>query len=84
MHPAIASAGALQISYGGALAANEWKYLWIYFAAPTLAMLGASEIFLGWKVKKTGHADYNLPSPVIKSISRDYKEIPSYPVENTK
>ena len=33
-------------SFGSALAANEWRYLWIYFVAPTLAMLAAAEIFL--------------------------------------
>lgn len=32
-------------SFGSALAANEWRYLWIYFVAPPLAMLLAAEIF---------------------------------------
>lgn len=71
-------------SFAGALEANEWRHLWIYFAAPTLAMLAAGEIYSGWKIKQTGHADFNLPSPIIKSINSDYIELPNYPVEISK
>ena len=33
-------------SFASALAAREWKDLWIYFVAPTTAMLAAAELFL--------------------------------------
>ncbi len=36
-------------SFAGALAANKWEHLWIYFAAPIPAMLLAGELFLIWK-----------------------------------
>ena len=36
-------------SFAGALAANKWEHLWIYFAAPIPAMLLAGELFLVWK-----------------------------------
>jgi aquaporin Z len=56
-------------STGSFLAANQYKYLWIYFIAPTLAMLAAAEIFL---VIKKGR------------FSSNYKindqEIPTYPI----
>ena len=53
-------------SFGSALAANEWRYLWIYFVAPPLAMLLAAEIFLRLKPFLNGLVD---------------KEQPNYPVE---
>jgi aquaporin Z len=53
-------------SFGSALAANEWRYLWIYFVAPTLAMLLAAETFLRLKRFLNGLVD---------------KEQPNYPVE---
>ncbi len=56
-------------SFAAALAANEWDHLWIYFIAPPAAMLIAAEIFVQWKNKKLIKAD------------EDYKEIPTYPVE---
>ena len=40
-------------SFAGALAANKWEHLWIYFAAPIPAMLLAGELFLLWKKWKT-------------------------------
>jgi aquaporin Z len=42
-------------SFGSALAANEWRYLWIYFVSPCLAMLLAAEIF-----RRTKHFFGNL------------------------
>lgn len=56
-------------SFAGALAANEWKHLWLYFVAPPLAMLSAAEIFRHWKKKK------------INKEEEDYKEMSMYPVE---
>lgn len=53
-------------SFGSALAADEWRYLWIYFVAPPLAMLLAAEIFLRLKPFFSGLID---------------KEQPNYPVE---
>jgi aquaporin Z len=53
-------------SFGSALAAGEWRHLWIYFVAPPLAMLLAAEIFLRSKPFFGGLID---------------KEQPSYPVD---
>jgi aquaporin Z len=35
-------------SLGSALAAHEWRALWIYFTAPPLGMLAAAEAYLRW------------------------------------
>jgi aquaporin Z len=66
-------------SFGGALAANKFDHVWIYFVSPTLAMLAASEVFISWKIKQfrkasTFYATERKPTP------KDYKEIPKYPV----
>ncbi|HEX8251149.1 MAG TPA: aquaporin [Pyrinomonadaceae bacterium] len=49
-------------SFGSALAANEWRYLWIYFVAPPLAMLLAAEIFQRTKSFFGGLIDKEQPS----------------------
>ncbi|HEX8737568.1 MAG TPA: aquaporin [Pyrinomonadaceae bacterium] len=49
-------------SFGSALAANEWRYLWIYFVAPPLAMLTAAEIFRLTKSFFGGLIDKEQPS----------------------
>ncbi|MBL8174663.1 MAG: aquaporin, partial [Bryobacterales bacterium] len=33
-------------SFGSAVAAGEWRALWIYFVAPPLGMLGAAEVYV--------------------------------------
>lgn len=64
-------------SFAGALAANEWEYLWIYFVSPTLAMLSAAEVYLLWKKNQL---PYNEKCTIILLYS-DYNEIPIYPIE---
>jgi aquaporin Z len=49
-------------SFGSALAANEWQYLWIYFVAPGLAMLMAAEIFQRTRAFFGGLIDEEQPS----------------------
>lgn len=49
-------------SFGSALAANEWRYLWIYFVAPPLAMLLAAEIFQRTRDFFGGLIDKEQPS----------------------
>jgi len=49
-------------SFGSALAANEWRYWWIYFIAPPLAMLLASEVFMWLKPILSGLIDKEQPS----------------------
>lgn len=62
-------------SLAGALAADSWHHLWLYFVAPTLAMLAAGEMYLIWKKRRTA----NKPDrPEYKGD--DYKEIPHYPI----
>ena len=48
-------------SFAAALAANEWKHLWIYFVAPPLAMLLAAEIYKRIKERFSGIVDQELP-----------------------
>lgn len=64
-------------SFAGSLAANQWEHLWIYFVAPPLAMLAASEVFISWQVKQ---ADPTKQLSKTKSDRPDYQEIPHYPV----
>ncbi len=70
-------------SFAGALAADKWNYLWIYFVSPTLAMLAAAEVFLQWKknqlsAKKNDYKDLSN----VKYLYSDYNEIPNYPIEH--
>lgn len=65
-------------SFAGAVAANKFEHVWIYFVAPTLAMLTAAEMYLLWKKKQL--SDNKNVYNVI-SIRADYNEIPTYPVE---
>lgn len=70
-------------SFAGALAADEWNYLWIYFVSPTVAMLTAAEVFLQWKknrllAKKNDYKDLSN----VKYMYSDYNEIPNYPAEH--
>ena len=52
-------------STAGALAANKWEHLWIYFVAPVGAMWAAAALFPVWKRYRTGSqngaADWKLP-----------------------
>ncbi len=55
-------------SFGSAFAAGEWRDLWIYFAAPVLAMLSATELFIVIKRLWLHRASW-------------FKECPVYPVK---
>ncbi len=57
-------------STGSAIAAGDWRDLWVYFTAPVLAMLVATEIFLRLKRSWIHDASWS-------------KESPMYPVEQT-
>ncbi len=56
-------------SFAASLAANKWEHLWIYFAAPILAMFVAGEVYREWKQNR------------LKKKDKDYKEIQKYPTE---
>ena len=53
-------------STAGALAANKWGHLWIYFVAPTGAVLLAGSLFPFWKR--------------FRAQSTDWKPLPHFPV----
>lgn len=54
-------------SFASAFAARDWKDLWIFFVAPSLAMLLAAEVFL-WRFRKTE----NLPQhPMEKETANE-------------
>lgn len=59
-------------SFAGAFAANEWKHIWVYFVAPPLAMLLATEIFKRRSEK------------MLVNKNDDYKELMTYPVTTPK
>lgn len=54
-------------SFAGALAANDWSILWIYFVSPVGASLLAAEAFLLYRKRRPDKAN------------PDYKELPYYP-----
>ncbi len=68
-------------SFAGALAANQWAHLWIYFVAPILAMLAAGEVFVRWKEKKLRQILQETHPAKTISVESDYKEMQHHPVE---
>ena len=62
-------------SFASALAAREWKDLWIYFVAPITATLAAAQLFL-WLAKGTK----NLPSHPKAEAKEDEKFVQSVPL----
>lgn len=68
-------------SLAAAVAADKWDHIWIYFTAPTIAMLIAAEVFIVWKEQQLS-APRLIDNPdKSKLTERDYKEISSYPRE---
>lgn len=65
-------------SFAGALAANSWQYLWIYFIAPTVAMLSAIEVYLRWKKNRLPN---NKTVRDVAFTNADYNEIPDFPIK---
>jgi aquaporin Z len=68
-------------SFAGAFAANKWEHLWIYFVAPTFAMLAAGEVYVSWKKNKIDETGSAFPPAGSNFIQHDYKEMPHYPIE---
>lgn len=68
-------------SFAGALAANKWEHIWIYFVAPTLAMLTAAEMYLQWEKKQLSDIKNTVKVPNVIFLNADYNKIPNYPVE---
>lgn len=68
-------------SSGAALAAKDWKHLWIYFVAPTMAMLIAGEIYQRWKKKQLLAIKNAEKIHEVMCMHSDYNEISNYPVE---
>ncbi len=56
-------------STAGALAANKWAHLWIYFVAPVGAMIAATGLFPLWKNQRTRTA----------GGAADWKPLPHFP-----
>jgi aquaporin Z len=57
-------------STAGALAANKWNHLWIYFVAPVGAMLAACALFPKWKAHRTKRPHQ----------AADWKPLPQFPI----
>ncbi len=68
-------------SFSGALAANKWTDLWIYFVAPIFGALLASELFLLWQGKSQG---LNAVQQPIADKDKFWGSltIPEYPVKS--
>ncbi len=67
-------------SFSGALAAGKWTEIWIYFTAPILGMLLASEAFKVWQRNSQG-LDVNKQPVVNEDKFFGSKAIPVYPVK---
>ena len=65
-------------SFGSAVTAGQWKGMWLYFVAPVLSMLLATEAYL-WARRRgsVGRAEDDGGHCLIC----DYKEGPQYPVK---
>ena len=61
-------------STAGALAANQWAHLWIYFVAPVGAMLAAGALFPLWRKYR------------VRTVrgAADWKPLPQFPVAETE
>lgn len=70
-------------SFAASFASNSWNYLWIYFVAPTLAMLTAAEVFLQLKKQWLFHHKKQFNDMRhINYIHSACREIPVYPKEH--
>ena len=56
-------------TFGSAVAAHEWKTLWIYFFGPTLATLLAAEIYCRWQRNHPGGPSYPVEGAEAKAPS---------------
>jgi aquaporin Z len=59
-------------SFAGALAANKWDHLWIYFAAPVPAMLLAAQLFIIWKKGK-------VREEILQQGTKELQRMKDYP-----
>lgn len=66
-------------TFGSALAAKHWMDLWVYFTAPPLAMLLATELFLKLKKGQLDSCAKMRHRPDRSCIFCDHKEGPQYP-----
>lgn len=71
-------------SFGSAVIAGQWKGIWLYFVAPVLSMLLATEAYRF--LQRTGLiSDGRFPRVAPKRcILCDYKAGPNYPIEHAK
>jgi hypothetical protein len=59
-------------SFGSAFTADDYKGLWVYFVAPVLAMLLATEVYRMMRAR--GH----------RLVTADYQPGPDYPVDRDR
>jgi aquaporin Z len=64
-------------SFGSALTAGQWKGIWVYFVAPVVSMLLATEVYL--RLRQTGLIAGSGERK--HCIVCDYKAGPDYPVQ---
>lgn len=62
-------------STASALAGNQWRHLWIYFVAPTIAMLTAAEVFLALRKRRLTNN-----TGAVKEKGKNYQELPTFPI----
>lgn len=67
-------------SFGSALAAGHWSGLWIYFVAPTLAMLSAAELYRHIRRGQQLACAKLRHCSSTRCIFCDYQKGPTYPV----
>jgi aquaporin Z len=64
-------------SFASAAPGAIWQHLWIYFAAPTLGMLAAAQIYLAWRPRAAVHCAKLDHSPRRRCIHCGYRPAPS-------
>ena len=67
-------------SFGASLVADKWKHHWVYYFAPVLAMLTATEIFLRWKEKRSIFSGNKQPMNTEDGNDKDYRGIDEVPL----
>jgi aquaporin Z len=71
-------------TFGSGLTAGQWKGLWLYFLAPVLSMLLATEVYLWMRRRGLIASVEEHRAGRSRCWICDYKEGPDFPVEQPK
>lgn len=71
-------------TFGSALTAAQWKGVWVYFLAPVLSMLLATETYLWMRRRGLIASAEEHRTGGRRCLICDYKERPDFPMEKPK